>query len=98
MSASTCSRSRSIPDSACELRRFPSKWKGRVTTATTSAPASFAILARIGEAPVPVPPPMPAVMKTMSVPSKRTRASSWDSSAAFSPTSGLAPAPSPRVS
>ena len=38
----------------------------RVTTPTVNAPAVLAILAMIGDAPVPVPPPMPAVMKTMS--------------------------------
>ena len=41
---------------------------GFVTQATVSAPSSFAMAATTGAAPVPVPPPMPAVMKTMSAP------------------------------
>jgi hypothetical protein len=52
-------------------RREPSKEKGLVTTATVSAPTSWAIWAMIGVAPVPVPPPMPLVMKTMSAPSSK---------------------------
>ena len=43
----------------------PSKENGRVTIATTKAPASFAIRAITGEAPVPVPPPIPAAIKTI---------------------------------
>jgi PAS domain S-box-containing protein len=50
------------------LRWAPSKPKGFVTTATVSAPISFAIFATTAEAPVPVPPPIPHVMKTMSEP------------------------------
>ena len=51
-----------------------------------------------GAAPVPVPPPMPAAMKTMSASRTRSAICSALSSAAFSPTFGLPPAPSPRVS
>ena len=50
-----------------------------------------------GAAPVPVPPPMPAVMNTMFEPCIASRMSSTASSAAARPTSGRAPAPSPRV-
>ena len=52
----------------------------------------------IGAAPVPVPPPMPAVIKTRSAPSTAWAMSSLDSSAAFCPIAGLPPAPSPFVS
>ena len=56
-----------MPSSAARRRRLPSKSNGLVTTPTVSAPALLASLAITGDAPVPVPPPMPAVMKTMSV-------------------------------
>ena len=51
----------------------------------------------IGAPPVPVPPPSPAVTKTMSAPLSASLISSRLSSAAVLPTSGFAPAPSPRV-
>ena len=87
-----------MPSSALFLRLRPSKVKGLVTTATVSAPTSFiAISATMGAAPVPVPPPSPQVMKTMSAPASASAMSSRDSSAALRPTSGLAPAPRPRV-
>ena len=57
-----------IPASACTERRRPSKVNGRVTTPMVSAPSALAISATTGAAPVPVPPPLPAVMKTMSAP------------------------------
>ena len=57
-----------MPCSACTERRRPSKVNGRVTTPMVSAPAAFAISAMIGAPPVPVPPPLPAVMNTMSAP------------------------------
>ena len=41
-----------------------------------SAPTSLAISAITGDAPVPVPPPSPAVMKTMSLPLSRALMSS----------------------
>ena len=65
---STCSRSRSIPCSACIARRRPSKANGFVTIATVSAPRSRATSATTGAPPVPVPPPSPAAMNTMSAP------------------------------
>ena len=46
-----------------------SKDIGLVTMATANAPTSLAALATIGAAPVPVPPPMPAAIKTISAPS-----------------------------
>ena len=54
--------------------------------------------ATTGAAPVPVPPPRPAVMKTMSEPSRASQIFSVSSTAAWRPTSGLAPAPRPFVS
>jgi hypothetical protein len=45
------------------MRLAPSNWKGFVTTPTVRTPSSRAACAMIGAAPVPVPPPMPAVMK-----------------------------------
>jgi len=66
MSVSTLSTSSAMPCSARSRRFAPSKLNGLVTTATVSAPTSFAISAMIGAAPVPVPPPMPAVTNTMS--------------------------------
>src|SRR5215831_5134327 len=87
-----------IPSSACFIRRLPSKTKGLVTTPTVREPSSLAILAITGAAPVPVPPPMPAVTKIMSAPSSTSRRRSTSSWAERFPTSGLPPAPRPRVS
>ncbi len=95
---STDSFSSFIPVSACAMRFLPSKAKGLVTTPTVSAPTSRAILEMMGAAPVPVPPPMPAVMNTMSAPSSISRMWSSLSSAALRPVSGLDPAPRPLVS
>ena len=96
---STSARSFSIPSSACCMRRRPSNSNGLVTTPTVSAPtSSFAISAMIGAAPVPVPPPSPAVTKTMSAPFSASLMSSRDSAAAPAPISGLPPAPRPLVS
>ena len=62
-------------------------------------PISFAALAITGAAPVPVPPPIPAVMKHIFVPVSRILVrSSRLSFAASRPISGSAPAPSPSVS
>ena len=58
--------------------------------------AIYALVAALR--PVPVPPPRPAVTKTMSAPSKRLKILSVSSIAAFRPISGFAPAPSPLVS
>ena len=97
MSVSTCSLSCSIPWAAARERGVPSNWNGRVTTPMVRAPCSLANRATTGAAPVPVPPPMPAVMKTISEPFRTWFSSSKDSSAAFSPSSGLPPEPRPRV-
>ncbi len=98
MRVSTSSRRSSMPVSACWARRRPSKLNGRVTTPTVSAPMERAILATTGAPPVPVPPPSPAVTKTMSAPLRTSSISSAWSIAALAPTSGSAPAPRPRVS
>ena len=50
------------------LPQFASKLKGRVTTPIVRAPNSLAICATTGDAPVPVPPPMPQAMKIISAP------------------------------
>ena len=94
---STWLRRASSPVSARLTRLNPSNTNGLVTTATVSAPAFLAISAIIGAAPVPVPPPMPAVIKTMSGLPISLASSSRLSSTALAPTSGLAPAPSPLV-
>ena len=94
---STSSRRALMPFSAWFMRREPSKLKGRVTTPMVKAPSSRARRATTGAPPVPVPPPSPAVTKTMSAPSMDSRIwSSW-SSAALRPMVGSAPAPRPRV-
>ena len=69
-------RSEEIPASACVARRRPSKVKGRVTTPMVSAPRLRAIRATTGAPPVPVPPPSPAVTKTMSAPLRTSSISS----------------------
>ena len=68
MIVSTLSFRFAMPWSACTERRRPSKPNGRVTTPMVSAPSCFAISATTGAPPVPVPPPLPAVMNTMSAP------------------------------
>ncbi len=68
MSVSQDSRSRLIPTSAWLPRRLPSKENGLVTTPMVSAPSLRAMLATTGAPPVPVPPPSPAVTKTISAP------------------------------
>ena len=67
--------------------------------ATVSSPISRASLAMTGEAPVPVPPPMPAVMKIIFVPTSSScwRISGNVSTAARRPFSGSLPAPSPSA-
>jgi len=96
-SVSTFSLSRPMPSIASAARLPPSKPNGRVTTETVNAPISLASPATIGAAPVPVPPPMPAVTKTMSAPCSSSLMRSTDSSAAFSPSFGSPPHPRPRV-
>ena len=76
-------------------RRLPSKANGRVTTPTVSAPSWRAMRATTGAPPVPVPPPSPAVTKTMSAPLRTSSISSAWSSAACRPTSGSAPGAEP---
>ena len=90
ISVSTTSRRRSMPSVACRARWEPSKSNGRVTTPTVSAPISFlAISAITGAAPVPVPPPSPAVMNTMSAPLSVSLMSSRDSEAALEADLGI---------
>ncbi len=88
----------SIPLTAFSDLGLPSKPKGLVTTPTVKIPISFARPATTGAEPVPVPPPIPAVMNTISAPLKACPISSMLSSAALRPISGSAPAPSPFVS
>ena len=89
-----------MPSTALARKSSPSCLNGMVTTPTVSMPFSLAILAMTGDAPVPVPPPIPAVMKSIWVPVSITlaRISSWDSSAALRPLMGLVPAPRPSPS
>ena len=87
-----------MPACATFIRFPPSSLNGRVTTATVRMFMLFAMSAITGAAPVPVPPPIPAVMKSMSAPSIISAMRSRSSIAASRPISGLAPAPSPRVS
>ena len=68
-----------------------------MTTATVRMPISFASCATTGAAPVPVPPPKPAVMNSMSAPSMTSWMRSRSSIAACRPISGFAPAPRPFV-
>ena len=72
-----------MPSEAWRARRLPSKANGRVTTPTVSAESSFASSAMTGAAPVPVPPPLPAVTKIMSAPLSASRSSSLLSIAAW---------------
>ena len=95
---STFLRRLEIPFSAFFIFRLPSNIKGFVTIPTVSMPCSFATSATTGAAPVPVPPPIPAVTNTIWQPFKARRISSLLSSAALWPISGSAPAPLPFVS
>ncbi len=96
--ASTCFFISFAPSIAFRIFFSPSKKKGTVTIPMVSIPASLAISATTGAAPVPVPPPIPAVIKTISVlSSKSSRILSVDASAHCLPTSGTFPAPSPFV-
>ena len=83
VSTSACSAS--MPTLACWARREPSKPNGLVTMPTVSAPISRAMRATIGAAPVPVPPPEPAAMNTMSLPFIRDLMRSYSSIAAWRP-------------
>ncbi|OPY42809.1 MAG: hypothetical protein A4E42_01524 [Methanoregulaceae archaeon PtaU1.Bin222] len=64
---------------------------------TTIAPCSLAICATTGAEPVPVPPPIPAVMKQRSAFSRSASSVGLAISAALFPTSGYPPAPRPLV-
>jgi hypothetical protein len=77
------------------MRCDPSYSKGLVTTPTVRMPMSLAMRAITGAAPVPVPPPMPAVMNSMFAPSSASRTCASAASAATRPASGLLPAPRP---
>ena len=57
----------SRPLIACDSLFFPSKLKGIVTIPTVRIPKSLAMSAIIGAAPVPVPPPIPAVINSILV-------------------------------
>ena len=86
------------PICACSDLILPSNWKGIVTIPTVRIFISLASFEIIGAAPVPVPPPIPAVIKTILVlVSNIFLISSKLSTAAFSPISGFAPAPNPSV-
>ena len=97
INVSTTSDSVAMPSSACLRLRDPSKLNGLVTTPTVSAPSSWATSATTGDPPVPVPPPIPAAIKTRSAPSSArfisSRSSSWHSR----PFAGSPPTPSPRA-
>ena len=67
---STRSFNCAIPSSAIAIRFLPSNEKGRVTTPTVKIPICLATSAITGAPPVPVPPPIPAVINTMSAPSR----------------------------
>ena len=97
INVSTCCLRLLSPSLAISPLRFPSVEKGTVTTPTTKHFNSFAISATMGAAPVPVPPPMPAVIKTMSAPLRAFIILSLSSTAALDPTSGSPPAPIPLV-
>ena len=95
--ASTYFLSFSIPASAWAILFLPSQVNGFVTKAIVKMPKSLATCATIGAAPVPVPPPIPAVMNTISAPSRAFVISSLTSIAAFSPVDGSPPEPKPFV-
>ena len=82
---------------ACWTRRRPSKEKGMVASAKTSAPWLLANSAQTGAAPLPTPPPSPAQMMTICAPANAELNSADASSAASAPTSGSPPVPSPRA-
>ena len=92
---STCFLSSSIPPIALSILLFPSNENGRVTIATVKAPKFWAISATTGAAPVPVPPPIPHVINTISAPFNISSISFFSFTANSLAYSGLAPAPSP---
>ena len=66
MRVSTCSIKELRPRLAFFFLVEPSTSKGKHTIATAKAPFSLAAFATNGAAPVPVPPPIPAVTNTRS--------------------------------
>src|SRR3989441_1216813 len=82
---STCLRISAMPMSAWRIRLRPSNRNGLVTIPIVRAPRSRAICAMMGDAPVPVPPPMPQVTNTMSAPCSERNTSSRFSSIAWRP-------------
>src|ERR1051325_8523733 len=98
ITVSQAARRASTPSVAWRPRRVPSNLNGIVTMPAVRAPSSLAIRATTGAAPEPVPPPSPAVTKTMSEPRSERLIWSYASSAARRPRSGSAPEPRPSVS
>ena len=97
-SASTFFASSSTPSRALLIFFSPSHKKGMVTMPTVRMPMSLLAFAMTGAAPVPVPPPIPAVMNVILVPSSSMALmSSRVSSAASRAFSGTLPAPSPSL-
>lgn len=96
ITVSAASFSFSSPFSAFSLLRIPSAENGSVATAMVSASSFLARLDMTGADPVPVPPPSPQVMNTMSDPVNFFLISSSLSSADDCPMFGSPPAPSPR--
>mmetsp|Transcript_529 Transcript_529/g.1245 ORF Transcript_529/g.1245 Transcript_529/m.1245 type:complete len:327 (+) Transcript_529:487-1467(+) len=97
ITVSTFCLNRSIASVACLILLLPSNANGLVTIATVKAPLSLLTSATTGAAPLPVPPPIPLVIKHKSAPLTMALISSRDSSAARRPISGSPPAPRPRV-
>ena len=94
--ASTCLLISSTPSSAWSIFLSPSQRKGMVTMPMVRMSISLAVCAMMGAAPVPVPPPIPAVMNTILVPSFSIfLMSSILSSAALRARAGRFPAPRP---
>ena len=97
ITVSKCFLNSSRPSIALLILFGPSYEKGNVVTPTVKMFNSLAALAITCDAPVPVPPPMPDVIKTIFAPCIKLVISFIDSSAAAWPISCLAPAPSPFV-
>ncbi len=94
---STCFLSSSKPCKALFILVGPSYENGNVTTPTVKMLSSLAALAITCDAPVPVPPPIPAVIKTILLPCIKVIISFKDSSAEAWPRSFFPPAPKPLV-
>ena len=87
----------SIPFSAINWRSLPSYLNGVVTMPMHNTPESINALPITGNAPVPVPPPIPAVTKHKCESFNLSTTNSRSSSAACLPISGRDPAPKPSV-